>query len=303
MGHNSNSPSTSPTIHITVLTISTLLILSLLILIIGPSRILSDSSSSSSSSSQSCPKVYITNPTSSSSSSASQSPLNPVLHTPRFDGTHLRIYNDSLVLQNTHKDDAHPEVWEDILTPGHAAVGLRVKPESVSHLDDFPDLKAANGDLENGLGMGIALMHQLHCLISIRGLIFTENTNREGTTSGPHMTGEEKNDMNHWGHCFDYIAQALICAADDTLERPKKIVHDGKAWWHVDGVDAIHKCKDPRPLWEMSLRSHAKPVDMSRWRDGVGAREYFAEELKDGYQYEIPDIWSLGMVGSPEPVG
>ncbi|KAL4883751.1 hypothetical protein BJY04DRAFT_226407 [Aspergillus karnatakaensis] len=302
MGHHNNPPTTSP-LNITILTIATILVLSLLILIIGPSRILSDATSASTA--QQCPQIIITNPTPNPNPNINPNTnnLNPVLHTPKFDGAHFRIYNDSPVLQNTHKDALHPLIWEEILTPGHAAVGLRVQESTVSHLDDYPGIKAENSGNEQGLGLGLAMMHQLHCLISIRGLIFTENTNRVNSTSSPHMTGEEKRDMDHWAHCFDYIAQALICAADDTLERPKKVLRDGKAWWHVDGNDAVHKCKDPRPLWEMSLRSHAHPVDMSRWRDGIGAREYFAEELKDGYRYDIPDVWRLGMVGGPEPLG
>jgi hypothetical protein len=53
----------------------------------------------------------------------------------------------------------------------------------------------------------------------------------------------------------------------------------------------------------MAIRSHKHPVDMLRWKDGIGARELFAEELKDGYRYEISEIWKFGMVGEPQPIG
>ncbi|KAL2854232.1 hypothetical protein BJY01DRAFT_43079 [Aspergillus pseudoustus] len=90
----------------------------------------------------------------------------------------------------------------------------------------------------------------------------------------------------------------IMCAADDSIEKPKKVIHDGKVWWGVDGVGAAHQCKDPRPLWEMLHRSEKEPVDLSRWQDGIAAREYFWEELKDGYRYDIPYIWNASVIGS-----
>ncbi|KAL4872261.1 hypothetical protein BDV12DRAFT_162604 [Aspergillus spectabilis] len=68
-------------------------------------------------------------------------------------------------------------------------------------------MKAENGGTEDGLWQGIAMFHLLHCLISIRGLMFKENTNVEDSASSPHQTGDEKQDMDLWAHCFDYIAQ------------------------------------------------------------------------------------------------
>ncbi|KAL2862061.1 hypothetical protein BJX68DRAFT_16959 [Aspergillus pseudodeflectus] len=282
MTKNNSPTSISPSVHITVLTIATLLILSLLILIIGPSRILSDSSPSSN-----CPQIYITNPqpsppsTSSSLSSSHQKP---------WDATHLRLYNDSQTLLATHKSAQYPLSWESMLIPTKHG-GLIINESTMGHLDKYPDEPAQN---TRKLTAAITMFHQMHCLITLRSLIFKENSMDHEHEHGPgeHYLNE------HTAHCFEYLAQLIMCAADDAIEKPKKILRDGVAWWDVDGVGAVHQCKDPRPLWEMFHRSEETPVDMSRWRDGIGVREYFWDQLKDGYRYEMPDIWTSGVIGS-----
>ncbi|KAL3479017.1 hypothetical protein BJX99DRAFT_245222 [Aspergillus californicus] len=316
MGHQTGSP--SPKIQITVLTIATLLILTLLILIIGPSRILSDSVSSTSCS---CPKteIYITNghadtvPTDHNHADHPHNPSDPTASTPaipatkgRFNRVLLKAYNDSDTLKATHISPEYPLTWDELLSPPNLlGSSLRAQEASLAPFDDYPDNPAVNGGGDHGLGVGVAMMHQMHCLISLRGLIFPDNNVKSADSfNGAKETGDPGRDQDHWSHCFEYIAQAIMCSADDTLEITKKrITPDGGAWWHVDGVGAIHQCKDPRPLWEMSIRSHIEPVDMSRWREGVGAREYFAEELKDGYRYDIPEVWEAGLVGEVTPKG
>ncbi|KAI9374415.1 hypothetical protein BJX61DRAFT_540862 [Aspergillus egyptiacus] len=282
--HRTSSPSrsASPTLHITIVTITTLLILTLLILIIGPSRILSDASSSSSST---CPQISITN---------------DYAQLPPWEKPILRIYNDSMALKNTRRTTQYPSDWETLLMPpGDNGAGVRAIESSLSALDDYPGQKAQNSDNELGIGFGIAMFHQLHCLITIRDLIFRENSVRPNNSyNKAHQQEIEEQNVEHWAHCFDYLAQALICAADDSMERPKKgYLDDGQLWWHIDGVGAVHQCKDARSLWEMVRRSQEKQYDMSRWKEGIGAREYFAEELKDGYRFDIPDVWTLGNIG------
>jgi hypothetical protein len=63
------------------------------------------------------------------------------------------------------------------------------------------------------------MFHQVHCLISIRGLIFEENTNVEDSASSPHQTGDKKQYMDYWAHCFDYIAQ--VCSFHFPSPLPK----------------------------------------------------------------------------------
>ncbi|KAL4916699.1 hypothetical protein BDW62DRAFT_185857 [Aspergillus aurantiobrunneus] len=200
MGHHhfSSSPSSNATIHITVLTIATLLILSLLILVIGPSRILSDSYSSSS-----CPQqqIHIT------PAHPPESPAN-ILNTAQYDGTHLRIYNSSQKLLVTTIDPSNPHTWESLLSPPLAAGGLRIQAESINHLDDYPDVAAE--PVEGGVGHVIAMMHQLHCLIAIRGLIFPENNNvLVNSSSKPFQESTDEGNRRHWSHCFEYLAQVF----------------------------------------------------------------------------------------------
>ncbi|KAL4935963.1 hypothetical protein BDV06DRAFT_205939 [Aspergillus oleicola] len=305
MGHHSaNSP--SPTIQITVLTIATLLILIVLILIIGPSHILSDSACS-------CPQTNLhldisANPApgaaSAGSSSTGGSPgQTTILNTDTYSGTHLRKYKSFPPLTETHITDSHPDTWEGLFSPYIAAGGLHVTQDSVEGhplYDDFPDVR---GRPQEWIGHGITMMHQLHCLIMIRGALFPANNNiKLNSTSSPpeNWRDETSTDRKHMSHCFEYLAQTIICSADDTLEPPHKEMNDdGKTSdWFVTPGGAIHQCKDPRPIWEMSVRMHLEPGNMSDWRPGIGAREYFADELRrTGYQHEIPNVFQLGVLG------
>lgn len=208
MAHNHpNSTTTNPTIHITILTIATLLIFSVLILIIGPSRILSDSSTSCT-----YPQIHIdlSNPQPSSSASS------PSHH----DGTHQRIYNNSAILEATTKSPANPLTWEEILTPPLITHGIRIQKESLNHLDDHPEIEAepaegghhghGHGHSHGGgeSGFVISMEHQLHCLTVIRGLIFPNNTNIALNSSNtPWRENTIELNYGHWSHCFDYLAQ------------------------------------------------------------------------------------------------
>lgn len=211
MAHNHpTSTTTNPTIHITILTIEILLIFSVLILIIGPSRILSESSSTSCT----CPQIHIdiSNP------QPSSSPSSPSHH----DGIHQRIYNTSAALEATAKSPANPFTWEEILTPPVITYGIRIQKESLNHLDDDPDIEAEAEPAEGGhhghshspghssdeIGFVISLEHQLHCLTAIRGLIFPNNTNTSLNSSNtPWQEKTMELNYGHWSHCFDYLAQ------------------------------------------------------------------------------------------------
>ncbi|KAL4939579.1 hypothetical protein BDV06DRAFT_224900 [Aspergillus oleicola] len=63
------------------------------------------------------------------------------------------------------------------------------------------------------------IFHQLHCLYLLRRAYYSH------TTSGPDSGADplERFDFNrnrtvHVAHCFDYLAQTLVCSADSTLE-------------------------------------------------------------------------------------
>ncbi|KAL4989840.1 hypothetical protein BDW68DRAFT_155877 [Aspergillus falconensis] len=300
MGFHTNSSGTAnPTIHITVLTITTLLILTLLILIIGPSRIFSDASSTTCSCTY--PPIHLDSTTGTLHLQDLESKPS-ILNTARYDGKHLRSYKHAPMLTATTISDEFPNTWEGMLSPPLAAGGLRVTLESLegSKFDEHPEIRAEPNSDGGGEGHVIAMMHQLHCLVTIRRMIFPENNNIEESMSSSHDPG-----LEHMSHCFEYLAQAIICHADDTMEPPFKKIEDGKAFWSVTGEGATHQCRDPRPILEMSMRSHLEPFNMTSWNDGIGAREFFADEIREsGYKHaaEFSQIFTWGVLGSlPEP--
>ena len=57
-----------------------------------------------------------------------------------------------------------------------------------------------------------------------------------------HTSRRDPNHERHEEHCFDYLRQGLMCAADTTIEHPQ-VEHDGRRRF-TDGWGVIHQCKD-----------------------------------------------------------
>jgi len=56
--------------------------------------------------------------------------------------------------------------------------------------------------------------------------------------------------MSHVAHCFDYLRQAILCAADPALEAPAVMQgHLG-----VDGWGDMHQCRDIGAVFEWTER-------------------------------------------------
>lgn len=107
--------------------------------------------------------------------------------------------------------------------------------------------------------VGISVFHQLHCLVSsflsmactglFEGFLGVLTTFQdllrhlyyaaEGGTP-PTAPGDkpEIHPHQHARHCFDYLRQALICAADSTMEPGNMTTK------RVTGFGAVHKCRD-----------------------------------------------------------
>lgn len=81
----------------------------------------------------------------------------------------------------------------------------------------------------------VAMFHELHCLRAIRGVI--EN-------GWDTITHERQ---GHLLHCFNYIRQYILCAADTTLE-PGDFT---KRNFTTSRVGATHTCVDWEPLYVM----------------------------------------------------
>ncbi|EED13981.1 hypothetical protein TSTA_102110 [Talaromyces stipitatus ATCC 10500] len=96
----------------------------------------------------------------------------------------------------------------------------------------------------------------------------------------------------HWAHCFDYLAQAILCAADDTLEPPQTVLNgQGQKIQIIDGVGHIaHQCRDPAPLWRAVKQGSARPYDEAILGHSVGASGL----LTSTEYYQIPELYRAG---------
>ncbi|GKZ37157.1 hypothetical protein AbraIFM66950_008580 [Aspergillus brasiliensis] len=193
------------------------------------------------------------------------------------DHTHGRVFNERPELERTSNDSDEVQTWESILLPpGGGGIRSHTIPDSIH-------LTADEKKEEKVFSWGISMFHQLHCLIVLRAIVFPETTeNKVNSTSQAHS-----GDMMH--------DKGILCAADDTIERPRKTkVRHGKTIFDVDGVGAVHQCRDARVLWQTSVESMKEPVDMEGWREGVGVRAFLGES-KMGEDEEVPELYSLGM--------
>ncbi|CAG8955464.1 hypothetical protein HYFRA_00010330 [Hymenoscyphus fraxineus] len=131
-------------------------------------------------------------------------------------------------------DHADDSVWDALLTPNG---GFFKQPDS-------------NGKMRSH---GISMFHQLHCLQMIRAKV---QMLTEVTDGHPHLgRGEHDHILNnsaHWLHCFDYIRQGILCAADSTVETPEKDEHGKEI---IAGKLVAHQCRNARPLYELSAGS------------------------------------------------
>ncbi|PWY89303.1 hypothetical protein BO70DRAFT_426927 [Aspergillus heteromorphus CBS 117.55] len=201
--------------------------------------------------------------------------------------THGRPFYERPELERTTTDDPGFRTWESLLLPPSGG-GI------ISYTDPEPDSPNHTHTHDQPLTWGISMMHQLHCLIVLRGIVFPESTeNKINSTSQAH-SGDEGHDGKHWAHCFDYIAQGILCAADDTIERPRDVVNGhGQTVSQIDGEGSVHQCRDARVLWEASMASRDEPVDLAHWREGVGVRAFMGKSVQR--REGVPQLYTLGM--------
>lgn len=60
---------------------------------------------------------------------------------------------------------------------------------------------------------------------------------------------------NHVPHCFEYIRQSIMCAADTTLEKSR--IEDGKISRDVDGWGVEHECRDWDAVYQWSAKNRS----------------------------------------------
>ncbi|KAF2114050.1 hypothetical protein BDV96DRAFT_600790 [Lophiotrema nucula] len=90
----------------------------------------------------------------------------------------------------------------------------------------------------------LARFHELHCLAAIRKAL---QDAREG-----HDIGLDEKDNSHWPHCLQFLREAILCTADDTLEHraPNGTVFSGYLDERTCGSAAkLYEYRDARKIY------------------------------------------------------
>lgn len=108
---------------------------------------------------------------------------------------------------------------------------------------------------DSGLGeMNVAMYHQLHCLHGLRIAYYLELAKNNATLNEIMSDVRSQwgdHDPAHTIHCFDYLRQAIQCAADSNLEPFNATTG------HVDAWHTARKCRNRAQLddWAYQWRS------------------------------------------------
>ncbi|KAI0150788.1 hypothetical protein GGR57DRAFT_514058 [Xylariaceae sp. FL1272] len=96
-------------------------------------------------------------------------------------------------------------------------------------------IELEDGNLGHKRRYCVSVFHQLHCLDMLRrGYYSAAGYSSNGAIERHSHAGQPA----HMQHCFDYIRQALMCAADATLEEREESISGVKGW------GTTHKCRD-----------------------------------------------------------
>jgi hypothetical protein len=107
------------------------------------------------------------------------------------------------------------------------------------------------------LTFDVSMWHQLHCLNHIRTVL---------------LNGDDGSD--HVEHCFHYLRQGILCAADTTIEAggANMLRDDGQKV--ATGVNVTHTCRDWKQIYDWL------EVEHSKWTAEMEVR--FRTESSDG---------------------
>ncbi|KAI1214209.1 uncharacterized protein F4807DRAFT_407083 [Annulohypoxylon truncatum] len=140
------------------------------------------------------------------------------------------------------KEPREIDWWEDLLTPNGG----------------FLMVKEQDGETNQ---IGVSMFHQLHCLSMIRTMILMGDIHMDHVHVESRDMNQSAKDRGHFLHCFDYIVQAILCTADDTLERSGKVlVPGGEEVDGINGVGQMHQCRNATLLYDYVLQSEKVPV-------------------------------------------
>ncbi|KAF2186413.1 hypothetical protein K469DRAFT_151373 [Zopfia rhizophila CBS 207.26] len=151
-----------------------------------------------------------------------------------------QIFEERPIFSQPPSDESNA-AWAAMIPKGRGFVKVK---------DENPD-----GDTD-GLYC-VSVFHQLHCLDMLRRGYYAavERADRNPTPTvapdgGPfspvpgdftHRHGgssHHEDSSSHMEHCFDYLLQALACAADPTLEKRNETISGVRGW------GTTHQCHD-----------------------------------------------------------
>jgi Mycotoxin biosynthesis protein UstYa len=116
---------------------------------------------------------------------------------------------------------------------------------------------------EEHFAFGVSMWHQMHCLSHIRAML---------------INGDDGSD--HTGHCFHYLRQGILCAADTTLESGgvgMKLANGGSV---ATGDSTVHTCRNWKQVY-----------------DWMGSQtEQWTEEMHERL-HELSEMGEMGKMG------
>ncbi|KAF5866548.1 hypothetical protein ETB97_011433 [Aspergillus alliaceus] len=163
-------------------------------------------------------------------------------------GPILKAYNPDPTYTIYQSNDTR-EKWMQLFPRGMGYIQI----DKVKELGIVPDfIRNVNSD-----GSGrfcVAAFHQLHCLY----LIFEEFSQA--------LHGQIKHPSGHTIHCYDYLRQSIMCAADSNLEPFRSRFEGMKPGDGVDGIGSIHQCRNFEELYAWA--------DRFRYKDDADAEQF-----------------------------
>ncbi|KAI1416919.1 hypothetical protein F5Y13DRAFT_204284 [Hypoxylon sp. FL1857] len=151
--------------------------------------------------------------------------------------------------------NASREAWMSLFPPGMGYVSM----DSIKNAGDVPRIFQDMSTDGSGR-FCVAAFHQLHCLFLIYA-DFRRALSGELTHADTHSLRD-----SHSLHCFDYLRESIICAADSALEPFRSPFDGGTQGNGVDGFGSVNQCRDFKQLFEWS--------EKFRYTDGHDAEKF-----------------------------
>lgn len=178
----------------------------------------------------------------------------------------------------THEGD---DAWDELLTPNEGFL-----------------IKEIDGVRQE---WGISMFHQLHCLGMMR-MSYQSFLLKERAVGFSEHGGDDKPDWNttkeglhdkfgHILHCYDYLRQNIICAADGTIEQPQ-IVDDRAV---INGYWMTHKCGDSKRLYKLSEDSGFLTEEHRQIKlNGTSHHDHVHPMMESGHQPDGSENQPMG---------